>query len=83
MGQTLQSGHYIAYVRKRPERQQESKPANKDWEYDRKAAHDGKWFRTSDLTVRECMWGFEEVKDCNAYMLFYELLPRKGPGSLV
>ena len=78
MGLTLQSGHYIAYVRRRPERQQKfaSRPANnKTWIYDGDAAHDGKWFYTSDLTVRECLLGFEMVKGCKAYMLFYELLP--------
>ena len=86
IGQTLRSGHYVAYVRKRPERQHESEPANnRNWEYSREAAHDGKWFSTSDLTVRECMQGFEEVKHCDAYMLFYELLPKQlqVPSSLV
>ena len=84
IGHTLQSGHYIAYVRKRPERQHESNPANNSsWEYSRNAAHDGKWFYTSDLTVWECTRGFEDVKNCNAYMLFYELLPKNVPGSLV
>ena len=80
MGRSLQSGHYIAYVRRRPKRQQKfaSKPAKKKtWIYDSDAAYDGKWFCTSDLTVRECTWGFEEVKDRKAYMLFYELLPWK------
>ena len=78
MGQSLHTGHYIAYVRRRPERQQKfaTKPAkNKTWIYDSAAAHDGKWFYTSDLTVRECTWGFETVKNRVAYMLFYELLP--------
>jgi len=81
-GVMLQSGHYIAYVRKRPERQ-ESVPANNysSWKYNREAAHDGKWFYTSDLIVRECIRQFEDVKNCNAYMLFYELLPKKYVGS--
>ena len=82
MGQTLQSGHYIAYVRRRPENQQTA-TNNSGWVYNHKAANDGKWFYTSDLTVKECKHGFERVKSCNAYMLFYELLPKKDAGSLV
>ena len=74
-GNSLKSGHYVAYIRRRPIRN----PAHCDakGEYDKTAAHDGKWFYTSDLTVRECQWGFDQVKDCEAYLLFYELLPRK------
>ena len=74
MGQSLQSGHYIAYVRRRPERQQKfaSKPAKKKaWIYDSDAAHDGKWFYTSNLTVRECTWHFEDVKDRKAYTCYF------------
>lgn len=82
MGHSLQSGHYVAHVRKRPERQNKfnSKP-KEPWIYDSQAAYDGKWFSTSDLRVRECMWGFEIVKQCKAYMLFYELLPWKPYGT--
>ena len=84
MGYSLQSGHYVAYVRRRPERQNRfnSKPAESNsWIYDHEAAHDGKWFYTSDLTVRECFGGFKEVESCRAYMLFYELLPWKSFGT--
>ena len=83
MGLSLQSGHYTAYVRRRPERQNkfDRKPDdNGAWIYDRKAAHDGKWFHTSDLIVRDC-WDFQEVKGCKAYMLFYERLPWVAYGS--
>lgn len=84
MGQSLRSGHYISYVRRRPKRKNEfnSRPPNKAWLYDCDAAHDGKWFYTSDLTVRECEWGFERVKGCKAYMLFYECLPWVPHGTL-
>lgn len=78
IGQSLQSGHYTAYVRRRPERQKKfkSKPAsNKAWIYDRKAAHDGVWCHASDLDIEECTWGIQMVKECKPYMLFYELLP--------
>ena len=80
VGQSLQHGHYIAYVRRRPKRQKRKPAENNTWIYDCEAAYDGKWFYTSDLTVRECTWGFE-VKDCKAYMLFYELLPGKPYGT--
>ena len=73
-GDTLKSGHYVAYIRRRPIRNPTRCEAK--GEYDQTAAHDGKWFYTSDLTIRECQQGFEQVKDCEAYMLFYELLPR-------
>ena len=82
MGQTLQSGHYIAYVKRRLEMEHSPKPVKKNgWLYNRKTAHDGKWFYTSDLTIKEC--SFEEVLNSDAYMLFYELLPWKNAGSLV
>ncbi|XP_065906355.1 uncharacterized protein [Dysidea avara] len=74
-GNSLKSGHYVAYIRRRPNRSPTQCDAK--GEYDQTAAHDGKWFYTSDLAIRECQWGFEQVKDCKAYMLFYELLPRK------
>ena len=77
MGSTLQSGHYIAYIRRRPDRQQVHISSAKEWEYDRATAEDGIWFRTSDLSVSECFQGFKDIKTSEAYMLFYELLPKK------
>lgn len=78
MGNILHSGHYIAYVRRRPNRQHAAKHSrsSKDWVYDSTAANDGMWFRTSDLSVTECCYqGFGNVEKSEAYMLFYELLP--------
>ena len=74
MGATLGSGHYVAYVRHRPQRIT-VQPVGKGV-YDQSAAHDGKWFRTSDTSINECKRGFAEVNSCEAYMLFYELLPK-------
>lgn len=75
-GRTLQHGHYFAYVRRRHPRQSASIPAGGAWKYDQTAAEGGYWFYASDLTVRYCDQGFEEVKKQEAYMLFYELLPK-------
>ena len=79
MGTTLNGGHYIAYVRRRPKRDKPKSPqaAKVKWIYDEAAAHDGMWFRTSDLTITECSHGFKEVERSEAYLLFYELLPSK------
>ena len=75
MGSTLQSGHYVAYVRRRPNR--EPTPLADKWVYDHTAADDGSWFHTSDLSVTECQ-GFRDVAGSEAYMLFYELLPKRN-----
>ncbi|XP_065906360.1 ubiquitin carboxyl-terminal hydrolase 45-like [Dysidea avara] len=72
-GVTLKSGHYVAYVRRRPLR--DPKQYDYHGEYDQGAAHDGKWLYTSDEVIRESQW--DDVKNCDAYLLFYELLPRK------
>ncbi|XP_065906351.1 trichohyalin-like isoform X2 [Dysidea avara] len=74
LGCSLKSGHYIAYVRRRPERKP-GHPAGKGV-YDQRVAHDGKWYCTSDTTISECNGGFDDVKNCEAYLLFYELLPK-------
>jgi len=74
-GDSLKYGHYIAYIRRRPIRNP-TRCDDAKGEYDKTAAHDGKWFYTSDLTVRECQRGFDQLKDCEPYMLFYEILPR-------
>ena len=74
MGSTLQSGHYVAHVRRRPDRQPTYLAEN--WVYNHAAADDGIWFHTSDLNVTECPQGFRTVEGSEAYMLFYELLPK-------
>ena len=79
IGSTLNAGHYIAYVRRRPKRNNPKPPPDQvprvKWVYDEAAARDGMWFRASDLTIRECSRGFAEVEKSEAYLLFYELLP--------
>ena len=79
MGSTLSAGHYIAYVKRRPRRDKSTSPKATDvkWLYDEAAACEGIWFRTSDLTIKECKEGFKEVERSEAYLLFYELLPSK------
>ncbi|XP_065907392.1 ubiquitin carboxyl-terminal hydrolase 16-like isoform X2 [Dysidea avara] len=90
-GRRLRSGHYVAYVRVRPNRSkvpplpQDSeyeKSASHDrvpqgFEYDERAAYDGVWCYTSDQTINKCSRGFEDVKSQHAYLLFYEKLPTK------
>ena len=75
-GKTLEHGHYFAYVRRRPPMQYSSVPDSLTWKYDQAAADGGHWFYASDLTVRNCERGFDEVKEQRAYMLFYEILPK-------
>lgn len=75
-GATLRGGHYVAYVKRRPKRQQNSSVTS-DWEYDlRAAANDDVWYYTNDRTIRRCPDGFGDVCMKKAYLLFYELLPR-------
>ena len=75
-GTSLHCGHYIAYVRE----QLINKPALhdqhhvEDWrEYKANYGRDRKWYFASDTYTRECQ--YEDVRKCEAYMLFYELLP--------
>ena len=79
MGSTLSAGHYIAYVKRRPKIDKPISPKTTDvkWLYDESAVQEGSWFRTSDLTIKECKEGFKEVERSEAYLLFYELLPSK------
>lgn len=75
-GKTLEHGHYFAYVRRRQPMEYSSVRDGLTWKYDQTAAEGGVWFYASDLTVRECDQGFDEVKKQRAYMLFYEILPK-------
>ena len=80
---SLQGGHYTAYVRQRPVLTDQSvanqiaHPVNAAYDqkrvYDVKAADDGEWYYTSDSHVSRCQ--FSEVQRCQAYLLFYEMLP--------
>lgn len=76
-GDTLKHGHYFAYVRRRPLIEPTDLLPNTSWIYDQDAAEVGVWYYTSDLEVHICKEGFEEVSRQEAYMLFYELLPKK------
>lgn len=83
-GSSLYSGHYVSYVKTRP-----SKAGGTDdgeycrTEYNRDYCSTGQWYLANDTYVHECQ--FEDVKDNQAYMLFYELLPLRQyhqlPGS--
>ena len=77
-GNTLEHGHYFAYVRRRPPINYSSIPDGVTWKYDDTAAEGGTWFYASDVTVHCCDQGFDEVKEKKAYMLFYEILPKKA-----
>lgn len=81
---SLHGGHYTAYVRQRPVQMdhhsmanQMSLPVNAAYDqkrvYDAKAADNGEWYYTSDSHVSRCR--FSEVQRCQAYLLFYEMLP--------
>ena len=73
---SLRSGHYTAFVRRRPvqELQKQVVKINRTQTcYDRKVAETGKWYYTSDSCTSERE--FSEIKKCQAYLLFYELLP--------
>ena len=76
---SLNGGHYTACVRQRPLRKNLSKQQQPDVSqqtYNAKAAEDGQWYYTSDSHISGC--GFDSVKNSQAYLLFYELLPVKS-----
>ena len=77
-GRTLNSGHYVAYVRRSSVRQttQTNSSPSQSWEYDQNSVNEGNWYETSDQTITKCLAGFAEVRRINAYILFYELLPK-------
>ena len=80
---SLHGGHYTAYVRQRPVQLEQStadkmaQPVNAAYDqkrvYDTRAADSGDWYYTSDSHVARCR--FSEVQRCQAYLLFYEMLP--------
>ncbi|XP_065906575.1 ubiquitin carboxyl-terminal hydrolase 16-like isoform X3 [Dysidea avara] len=71
-GSTLHGGHYTAYVRQRP--QHHTPPPVSTSRYNRETASTGKWYDISDSWVSSgCT--FSDVQKCQAYLLFYELLP--------
>ena len=74
-GGTLHGGHYTAYVRQRPCHGSCHTPSSVNIScYNRDAANIGQWYDISDSWVSPgCK--FSEVQGCQAYLLFYELLP--------
>ena len=71
-GSSLYSGHYVSYVKTRP-----SKAGGTDdggTEYNRDYCTKGQWYLANDTYVHECQFN-KDVRDDQAYMLFYELLP--------
>ena len=80
---SLHGGHYTAFVRQRPVRLEQSaandiaQPVNAAYDqkrvYDTRTANNGEWYYTSDSHVSRCR--FSEVQKCQAYLLFYEMLP--------
>ena len=40
--------------------------------YDEEEAKNKDWFFVDDRQVRKLRGGFEDIKNCQAYMLFYE-----------
>ncbi|XP_065907413.1 ubiquitin carboxyl-terminal hydrolase 16-like isoform X2 [Dysidea avara] len=77
-GRKLSSGHYVAYVRRFRAQQSTSEnlPPSQNWEYDQNAVHTGDWYLCSDQIITKCSTGFAEVRREEAYILFYELLPK-------
>ena len=71
-GSSLYSGHYVSYVKTRPRKEEDDEHCKT--EYSKDYCKNGQWYLANDSYVQECQ--FEDVKDIEAYMLFYELLPR-------
>ena len=75
-GGSLHGGHYTAYVRQRPLKKSLSGKftiSSDQQTYDARAAEDGQWYYTSDSLVSPT--GYGQVESCQAYLLFYEMLP--------
>lgn len=72
-GTSVSGGHYVAYVRRRSKRLEErSSKRPSDMVYDEEEAKNKDWFFVDDRQVRKLRGGFEDIKNCQAYMLFYE-----------
>lgn len=74
-GHGLLGGHYVAYLRRREKKIKEDfgKPFMC---YDEEEVKNGEWFIANDYNVKKVPGGFDGIKDCQAYMLFYEQLKR-------
>jgi len=67
-------GYYSAYVRRRPVREQQKHPKGCSWKYNANFSQEGVWYFTRDDHISQ-NHHFDNVKGCQAYLLFYELLP--------
>ena len=74
-GLTRRGGHYVAYVKTQPTRQQTTSTTS-NWEYDQRAAEGDTWYCTNDQSIKKCSKGFDSIRKKKAYFLFYELLPK-------
>lgn len=73
-GRGLFGGHYVAYLRRREKKIQESFVNPSRFCYNEDEAKQGEWFLTNDRQVTKVVGGFDKVKSCQAYILFYERL---------
>ena len=75
-GMSLHSGHYTAFVRQRPVYKLKKQLTKVDppQTYDRTAVETGNWYSTNDSWINS-VYEISEVQRCQAYLLFYELLP--------
>ena len=74
-GSSLYSGHYVSYVKTRPKKEEDNLDDEQcRTKFDNDYCTKGQWHLANDTFVCKCK--FKEVKDVEAYMLFYELLPK-------
>ena len=73
-GHSLLGGHYIAYLRRREKKIKNNTMKTSILYYDEEEAKSGEWFLANDDQVKKVQGGFEAIKGCQAYMLFYERL---------
>lgn len=73
-GSGLNGGHYIAYLRRREKKIKESIVKPSGLCYNEEEAKKGEWFLANDRHITKVPGGFDTVKSCQAYILFYEQL---------
>ena len=72
-GRGLLGGHYVAYLRRR-DKKIEGFVKPSCLRYNEEEAKSGEWFLANDRQVTKVPGGFDQVKGCQAYILFYERL---------
>jgi len=76
-GMSLHSGHYTAFVRQclaYKLKKQLTKVDPAQTTYDWTAVETGKWYSANDSWINS-VYEISEVQRCQAYLLFYEVLP--------